>query len=101
MVMELARNQRLGLTELFQIAEGLKGAGQAREASELYKTWIAYCGDQRVVHLAYFNFSVVLRELGDQAGAINALRACIKLDPAFAPARINLGRALEDSGQRH
>ncbi len=100
MVMDLARNQRLGLTELFQIAEGLKAAGQALDASELYKTWIAYCADQRVVHLAYFNFSVVLRELGDQAGAINALRACIKLDPNFAPARINLGRGLEDSGQR-
>ena len=99
MVIDRARNRQLSLTELFQIAEGLKTAGQRKGASELYKTWIAYNADQKLVHLAYFNFSVALRELGDQAGAINALRECIRLDPTFGPARINLGRSLEDSGQ--
>ena len=39
------------------------------------------------------------RELGDHAGAINALRECIRLKPDFYPPYINLGRALEDTGQ--
>lgn len=97
-VVDRARNQQLGLSELFQIAEGLKGSGRTRQAADLYNIWIAFNPDHTHLHLAYFNYSVALRDLGDQAGAINALRACVKQAPLFGPANINLGRAFEDSG---
>ena len=40
-----------------------------------------------------------LREIGDGAGAINALRDCLRRSPKFGAARINLGRTLEDNGK--
>ncbi|WP_246752809.1 glycosyl transferase [Sinorhizobium sp. BG8] len=96
--MERARNQTLPLAEVFQIAEGLNAAGQRAQAAELYKSWIAFNDGNPLLHLVYFNYSVTLRQLGDIAGSIHALRACLKLDPKFGPAHINLGRALEDCG---
>ena len=100
-LIDRARNKQITLPELFQIAEGVKAAGLPHDASELYKAWIAYNAENSHCHLAYFNFSVVLRELGDQTGAINALRMCLKHDPLFGAAHVNLGRAMEDSGQIH
>lgn len=99
LVTERARNGQLTLPELFEIAEGLKAVDQKDLASELYKIWIAFNGSHNYLHFAYFNFSVALRDLNDLAGAINALRECVRLDPMFSPAQINLGRALEDGGQ--
>ena len=97
-VVERARNQQLRLPELIHVAQALTGGDGARLRVELYKTWIAFNSDQPLVHLAYFNYSVALREAGDLAGAINALRECVRIDPKFGPARINLGRSLEDGG---
>ncbi|HXV29640.1 MAG TPA: glycosyl transferase [Sinorhizobium sp.] len=97
-VLDLARIQRLSLTELLQFAEGRSAAGQKVEAAEIYKVWIAFNEGHPFQHLAYFNYSVTLRQLGDVAGSIHALRACLKLDPRFGQAHINLGRAFEDSG---
>jgi predicted O-linked N-acetylglucosamine transferase (SPINDLY family) len=97
-MLDLARIQRLSLTELFQFAEGRSAAGQRVEAAEIYKVWIAFNEAHPFLHLVYFNYSVSLRQLGDVAGSIHALRACLKLDPRFGQAHINLGRALEDSG---
>ena len=97
-ILEQARTQRLSFTDLFQFAEGRSAAGQKLEAAEVYKVWIAFNEGHPFLHLVYFNYSVTLRQLGDVAGSIHALRACLKLDPRFGPAHINLGRALEDSG---
>ncbi|NTG48136.1 glycosyl transferase [Agrobacterium rhizogenes] len=97
-ILELARTQRLSFTDLFQFAEGRSTVGQKLEAAEVYKVWIAFNEGHPFLHLVYFNYSVTLRQLGDVAGSIHALRACLKLDPRFGPAHINLGRALEDSG---
>jgi predicted O-linked N-acetylglucosamine transferase (SPINDLY family) len=97
-ILELARTQRLPFNELFQFAEARSGAEQKIEAVEAYKVWIAFNETHPYLHLVYFNYSVTLRQLGDVAGSINALRACLKLDSRFGPAHINLGRALEDSG---
>ena len=96
-VIERARTRQLALPELIRIAQGLGGDGP-RERAEVYKTWIAFNSDHPLVHLAHFNYSVALREVGDLAGAINALQECVRVDPKFGPARINLGRALEDGG---
>lgn len=97
-IVERARNQTLSLTELFQFTEVLGKAGQHAQAVELYKSWIAFNDGNPLLHLAYFNYSVAARQIGDTAGAINALRACLKIQPEFGPAHINLGRALEDCG---
>ncbi|MFG1392366.1 O-linked N-acetylglucosamine transferase, SPINDLY family protein [Xanthobacter agilis] len=96
--LELARTQRLSLTDLFQAAESWNMAGRKAEAIEIYKAWIAFNDAHPFLHLVYFNYSVTLRQSGDISGSINALRACLKLDPRFGPAHINLGRAFEDSG---
>ena len=97
-VIERARSRQLALPDLIRIAQGLGGGDGARARVEVYKNWIAFNCDHSLVHLAYFNYSVALREVGDLAGAINALQECARVDPKFAPARINLGRALEDAG---
>jgi predicted O-linked N-acetylglucosamine transferase (SPINDLY family) len=97
-LLNLARTQRLSFTELFQAAESRAAAGQKSEAAEIYKAWIAFNESHPFLHLVYFNYSVTLRQLGDVAGSIHALRASLKLSPQFGPAHINLGRALEDSG---
>jgi predicted O-linked N-acetylglucosamine transferase (SPINDLY family) len=99
--LERARNQQLPLGELFQIAEVLSGAGKQPQAAELYKTWIAFNDTNPLLHLVYFNYAVSANQTGDTAGAIHALRACLKLDPLFGPAHINLGRVLEDCGLNH
>ncbi|MCF3642566.1 glycosyl transferase [Rhizobium sp. TRM95111] len=96
--LELARTQRLSLPDLLQVAEGRSAAGNRPEAAEIYKAWIAFNDAHPLLHMVYFNYSVTLRLMGDVAGSIHALRACLKLDPRFGQAHINLGRAFEDSG---
>ncbi|RWX76995.1 glycosyl transferase [Neorhizobium lilium] len=97
-ILEKAKNQQLSLSDLFQVAEALTSSGQQAQAAEAYKTWIAFNDTNPLLHMAYFNYSVTLRQLGDLAGAIQALRAASKIDERFGPAYINLGRALEDCG---
>nr|WP_264597728.1 glycosyl transferase [Rhodoblastus acidophilus] len=79
--------------------EGLKALGLRQQAADLYKLWIAYNDQDKFVHYAYFNHAVALRELGDLPGSINALRACVLIEPSFGAAHVNLGRAFEDAGQ--
>jgi len=94
-----ARSQQMPLQELMQSAEALAGGGLPDQAADLYKTWIAFNEDNPYRHMACFNYAVALRQAGDLVGAIHALQTCVKLDPAFGPGYINLGRAFEDSGQ--
>ncbi|MBB4953560.1 putative O-linked N-acetylglucosamine transferase (SPINDLY family) [Agrobacterium vitis] len=97
-VLEHARMRRLSVQDVFKFAESRNASGQRGEAIELYKAWIAYNDVHPFLHLVYFNYAVTLRQAGDIAGAINAFNACLKLDPKFGQAHINLGRAFEDSG---
>ncbi|WP_082597384.1 O-linked N-acetylglucosamine transferase, SPINDLY family protein [Rhizobium sp. Root708] len=96
---ELARSQRLSLVDLLHIAETLGAAGQHAAAADLYKNWVAFNDSNPAVHLVYFNYAVALTQAGDRAAAIQALRTCLKFNPQFGPAHVNLGRALEDFGQ--
>lgn len=91
--------QQLSIVDLFTQAQKLEDLQAQQEAADLYKTWIARNGANQLLHAVYFNYGVSLSKLGDHAGAINALRQCIRLKPDFYPPYINLGRALEDSGQ--
>jgi predicted O-linked N-acetylglucosamine transferase (SPINDLY family) len=94
-----ARSQKLSLADLMQSAEALTGAGLLAQSIDLYKTWIAFNEGNPLLHLACFNYAVALRQSGDVVGTIHALQTCLKLNPAFGPAHINLGRAFEDCGQ--
>lgn len=93
-----ARRQKLSLLEVLQLAEQWGLAGQAALAAELYKTWTAFNDQSPLLHLAFFNYSVLLKQLGDTAGAINALKAALKAQPMMGQAHINLGRTYEDCG---
>lgn len=97
-MVEHARMRRLSVQDLFSFAENRNASGQRQEAIELYKAWIAYNEVHPFLHLVYFNYAVTLRQAGDLTGSINALAACLKIDPKFGQAHINLGRAFEDSG---
>jgi predicted O-linked N-acetylglucosamine transferase (SPINDLY family) len=93
-----AAAQELSITELIECAEKLKALGQLQRAADLYKTWVAYNPDHPLIYAMYFNYGTSLSDSGDKAGAINALRECIKLKPDFYRSHINLGRILEDQG---
>lgn len=97
-ILERARRQQMSLGELVQIAENLSSGGLRALVVDLYKTWIAFNDTNPLLHLACFNHSVAARQNGDIPGAIQALRQCLKLNPQFGPAHINLGRALEEAG---
>ena len=97
-ILDKAKHQQLSLSDLFQVAEALTSSGQQTQAAEAYKVWIAFNDTNPLLHLAYFNYSVTLRQMGDLPGAIQALRAASKIDADFGPAYINLGRTLEDCG---
>lgn len=87
------------IADLFKEAERLETSGHGKLVPELYKSWLALHPNDGLQHAAYFNYSVALSRQGDRAGAINALRACIRMKPDFYPPYLNLGRLLEDSGQ--
>ncbi|MGB8043122.1 MAG: glycosyl transferase [Pseudolabrys sp.] len=93
-------NHQLSIADLISCATQLDSFGHKQFVAELYKTWIAHNSGDSLLHAAYFNFAVVLADLGDRPGAINALQECIRLKPDFYPSYINLGRVFEDSGQR-
>lgn len=93
-----ARSQDMSLMELFQVTEALNAAGQKQVSSEIFKAWIAFNDTSPLLHLACFNYSVTLSQMGDTAGAIGVLQTALRVQPDFGPAHINLGRALEDSG---
>jgi predicted O-linked N-acetylglucosamine transferase (SPINDLY family) len=94
-----AMARQLPIVELFNCAATLQSMQQRPLAVELYKTWIAYNGDNDLLYAIYFNYGVALNEILDRTGAINAFRESIRLKPDFEPPYINLGRVLEDIGQ--
>ena len=95
----LARLKQLPIADLFGAAAQLQAVGAKRLVADLYKLWIAYNPENPALYAVYFNYGVALTDLRDHAAAINAFRQGIRLKPDFHPPYINLGRALEDSGQ--
>jgi predicted O-linked N-acetylglucosamine transferase (SPINDLY family) len=104
--MEATALQRLQLlkncsiAEAIAHAEGLTARGDPAAASAIYKDWIAYHPTDPLIHAAYFNYGVALSRAGDVSGAINATRECLRIKPDFYQAYVNLGRLLEDVGQK-
>lgn len=95
-IFQRARLQQLTLSELLQTVEKLTGGGATAPALDLYRTWIAFNDKNPLVHVASFNYAVLLNQTGDTTGAIQALQATIAFKADFAQAHINLGRVYED-----
>jgi predicted O-linked N-acetylglucosamine transferase (SPINDLY family) len=94
-----ATARQLPVVELFKVTATFDSIKQTALALEIYKTWIAFNSDDDLLFAVYYNYGVALNTAQDRTGAINAFRECTRLKPDFQPSYINLGRALEDSGQ--
>ena len=77
-------------------AAAVKGGPPAAQA--LYAAWIERNADNPLLHAVLFNYSVVLSDAGDLAGARACLERAIAHNPDFMPAHINLGRIYERLG---
>ena len=94
-----AVTRQLSVVDLFKCTATLASYDQKQLVIELYKTWIAYNGDDSLLFAVYYNYGVALMDVRDHAGAINVLRECVRMKPDFHASYINLGRVFEDSGQ--
>ena len=91
--------KQCSLAEAIGHAEALLATNAAAGAA-MYKDWIALHSDDPLLNAAYFNYGVALSKAGDQLGAINATRESLRIKADFPAASINLGRLLEDIGQK-
>jgi predicted O-linked N-acetylglucosamine transferase (SPINDLY family) len=96
--LESLRKSSLG--DVIAHAEALSARADPGSAAAAYKEWIAYNATDPLLHAAYFNYGVALARAGDASGAMNATRECLRIKPDFSAAHINLGRLLEDAGQK-
>ncbi|UTY57427.1 tetratricopeptide repeat protein [Massilia sp. erpn] len=97
-VLKQASRGVLPIGELFQAAQELVARGVPQEASALYRLWL----DKTRSPLSYavcFNLAVTLGDQRDEAGAEQAYRQAIGLNPNFVEARLNLGSLLERMGR--
>lgn len=86
------------ITEISLQAEALAGGGNPQGAIQLWQSWIKE-SNSPLNWAANFNLGVLLRNVGDIPGAMDAYRAAIKQNPACVHARVNLGTLLEVLGQ--
>lgn len=93
-----ADTSRTALTDLIGRAQQLADAGQAQEAANLYRGWLA-AGAQPLAYAAHFNLGVLLSGLGDAPGAEQAYREAVALQPSFAQGWLALADLLERSGR--
>jgi predicted O-linked N-acetylglucosamine transferase (SPINDLY family) len=91
-----AKNQKqpLSIAELGAKAEALEARNDRNGAAQLYRDWIKQ-SKSPLVWVAQFNLGVLLRNLGDLDGAVEAYKASLAINPKLPHARINLGTVLE------
>ena len=88
-------NQALNFAQLLAYAETL--GDRSALAATLYRTWLQRnTGGHNAI--AAFNLGVILATQNDLAGAVDAYQQALALNPQLAPARVNLGLALERQG---
>ena len=95
----LAWKGELSFADLLGIASTLDAQGKPELAAVLYQTWIAHTAPSPVIHAAYFNYGVLLVNLGDLAGAETAYRQAISIAPGFVHPHLNLGLLMERQGR--
>lgn len=80
----------------FQLANALKAAGRAADASREYKRALTLDPHNAAI---WFNFGNLLRgEFHDTRNALEAYRRATENDPTFADAQFSLGAMLLESG---
>jgi predicted O-linked N-acetylglucosamine transferase (SPINDLY family) len=88
----------LDLGGLVNTANELVALGRPSSAEQLYRVWISFNPEHAQLFVAYFNCSTL--PLGPERAEASklALEKALELNPEFLPAYINLGGALERSG---
>lgn len=94
---EAARGGHTALPDLMQQAQSLHAQGMADRAAALYEAWILHTASP-LRHVACFNWGTMLSAAGQHEAAEAAYEKALTLDPALAPARLNLGHMLERRG---
>ena len=96
-----AKSGLLEMSELMTLSAEMTRAGDPDAAIKLYRAWILTpLPDQAgFVFVAFFNLGVTLGSKGDDAGAEQAYRDAIAVNPEFLEARLNLGSVLERQGR--
>jgi len=89
---------KLGIGELIGAASALAGAGELRQAEQLYRVWIGFNSDHPQLFVARFNCASVQTQLGDDPSAKANLIQALAANPDFGPGYINLGAVLEREG---
>jgi predicted O-linked N-acetylglucosamine transferase (SPINDLY family) len=90
----------MSFQDLIAVAQSLAQGGQAVQAQQIYQLWIGQNRDHPLAFVAHFNCSTLQSQLGDEAGGMASLRAALVSNPSFSPAHINLGSALERTGDK-
>jgi len=96
---EKTTQKALPLDQLINETQKLSGTGDPALARQLYQVWISFNADHPLLFIARFNCSTLMQAMGDEAGAEAELTAALAQNPDFAPARINLGTAMERRGR--
>jgi predicted O-linked N-acetylglucosamine transferase (SPINDLY family) len=90
--------QKVSIVDLIGTAQMLTASGRATLAASLYRDWTQRNPDDPLLHAVWFNFGVLLSDLGDLAGAAQAFGEAIQRNPGFLPAFVNLGSVHEKLG---
>jgi predicted O-linked N-acetylglucosamine transferase (SPINDLY family) len=96
-----AQQGELEVGEVFVRGDECVAAGDVASVKRLYEAWFEGRPDHHLNYAVYYNYSVVLMRVGDNHTAVEALRRSVELNPAYAPAQINLGVALEQTEGKH
>ena len=93
----LAWRGGMDILNLLESCGRLESGGQHALAAVLYQAWLKR-NHTTHNHLVYFNLGATLTLENEPQGAEEAYREAIRLAPAFAQPRINLGLLLERRG---
>lgn len=85
----------LDLLGLVRLAED----APADDGMALYEFWLGAHGTETPACAAWFNLGVARMKAANPTGAVEAYRTALRLKPDMTEAAINLGSALEASGQ--
>ncbi|MEO8243705.1 MAG: acetylglucosamine transferase [bacterium] len=77
----------------------VRHAEAAADGAQVYELWLSAHGGEMAACAAWFNLGVARMRAANPAGAAEAYHAALRLKPDMAEAAINLGTALEASGQ--
>jgi predicted O-linked N-acetylglucosamine transferase (SPINDLY family) len=89
---------RMDLNALLAQVDQLRSSGQGGTVVPLYRRWLA-SSNRPDRYVAWFNLGVELSAKGDPAGAAQAYREALALNPTLIEAQLNLGNSLETLGQ--